>query len=109
MDPFDQLLDLKQGSSPIEEYVTQFYEKSCKVPFDEVALKDIFRFGLCEPIKSYLPEGRFHCNLKDFMHYALLCAGSSFSVGVAEEEHDTALTHVMADCVTLSVCVCFSL
>ncbi len=97
MDPFDQLLDLKQGSSPIEEYVTQFYEISCKVPFDEVALKDIFRFGLCEPIKSYLPEGKFHCSLKDFMHYALLCAGSSFTVGVAEEEHDTALTHVMAD------------
>ncbi len=97
MDPFDQLLDLKQGSSPIEEYVTQFYEISCKVPFDEVALKDIFRFGLCEPIKSYLPEGKFHCSLKDFMDYALLCAGSSFTVGVAEEEHDTALTHVMAN------------
>ncbi len=31
------------------------------------------------------------------MDYALLCAGSSFTVGVAEEEHDTALTHVMAD------------
>ncbi len=88
MDPFDQLLDLKQGSSPIEEYVTQFYKISCKVPFDEVALKDIFRFGLCEPIKSYLPEGEFHCSLKDFMDYALLCAGSSFTVGVAEEEHD---------------------
>ncbi len=97
MDPFDQLLDLKQGSSPIEEYVTQFYKISCKVPFDEVALKDIFRFGLCEPIESYLPEGKFHCSLKDFMHYALLCAGSSFSVGVAKEEHDTALTPVMAD------------
>ncbi len=97
MDPFDQLLDLKQGSSPIDEYVTQFYEISCKVPFDEVALKDFFHFGLCEPIKSYLPEGKFHCSLKDFMDYALLCAGSSFTVGVAEEEHDTALTHVMVD------------
>ncbi len=31
------------------------------------------------------------------MDYALLCAGSSFTVGVAEEEHDTALTHVMTD------------
>ncbi len=97
MEPFNQLLDLKQGSSPIEEYVTQFYEISCKVLFDEVALKDIFRFGLSEPIKSYLPEGKFHCSLKDFMDYALLCAGSSFTVGVAEEEYDTALTHVMAD------------
>ncbi len=61
MEPFNQLLDLKQGSSPIEEYVTQFCEISCKVPFDEVALKCIFRFGLSEPIKSCLPEGKFHC------------------------------------------------
>ncbi len=60
MEPFNQLLDLKQGSSPIEEYVTQFYEISCKVPFDEVALKYIFCFGLSELIKSYLPEGKFN-------------------------------------------------
>ncbi len=97
MNPYVLLLDLKQGSSPIEEYVTQFYEISRKVPSDEVALKDIFRFGLCEPIKSYLPEGKFHCSLKDFMNYALLCAGSSITVGGAEEEHDTAPTPVMAD------------
>ncbi len=97
MEAFNQLLDLKQGSSPIEEYVTRFCEISCKVPFDEVALKYIFGFGLSEPIKSCLPEGKFQCRLKDFMDYALLCAGSSFTVGVAEEEHDTALTHVMTD------------
>ncbi len=36
MDPFDQLLDLRQGSSAIEEYVTQFCERSDKVHFDEV-------------------------------------------------------------------------
>ncbi len=42
MEAFNQLLDLKQGSLPIEEYVTRFYEISCKVPFDEVAFKDIF-------------------------------------------------------------------
>ncbi len=39
MDPFDQLLDLRQGSSSIEEYVTQFCEITYKVPFDEVMLK----------------------------------------------------------------------
>ncbi len=97
MNPHVLLLDLKQGSSPIEEYVTQFYEISRKVPSDEVALKDIFRFGLCEPIKSYLPEGKFHCSLTDFMNYALLCAGSLITVGGAEEEHDTAPTPAMAD------------
>ncbi len=62
MDPFDQLFDLRQGSSSIEEYVTKFCEISYRVPFDEVVLKDIFRFGLNEPIKSCLPEGKFNCS-----------------------------------------------
>ncbi len=97
MDPFNQLLDLRQGSQSIEEYVTQFCVLSDKVPFDEVALKDIFRFGLSEPVKSWLPEGKFNVSLKDFMDYALLCAGSSFTVGVAEEERDTASVTEMAD------------
>ncbi len=57
MDPFDQLLDLRQGSSSIVEYIIQFCEITYKVPFDEVMLKDIFRFGLNEPIKSCLPAG----------------------------------------------------
>ncbi len=97
MEPFDQLLDLRQGSSSIEEYVTQFCEITCKVTFDEVVLKDIFRFGLNEPIKSCLPEGKFNCSLKDFMDYALLCAGSLLNLGVAEEERDTASVTEMAD------------
>ncbi len=97
MEAFNQLLDLKQGSLPIEEYVTRFYEISCKVPFDEVAFKDIFRFGLNEPIKSCLPAGRFNCSLKDFIDYALLCAGSSLTVGVSEEERNTASETKMAD------------
>ncbi len=36
MDPFDQLLDLRQGSSSIEVYVTQFCEIADKAPFDNV-------------------------------------------------------------------------
>ncbi len=55
-------------------------------------LKYIFRFGLNEPIKSCLPEGKFNCSLKDFMDYALLCAGSSFT-----EERDIASVTEMAD------------
>ncbi len=68
-----------------------------KVPFDEVFLKYIFRFGLSEPIKSWLPEGKFNVSLKDFMDYALMVAGSSFTVSVAEEERDTASVTEMAD------------
>ncbi len=74
MDRFDQLLDLRQGSSSIVEYIIQFCEITYKVPFDEVMLKDIFRFGLNEPIKSCLPAGKFNCSLKDFltMHCCVL-------------------------------------
>ncbi len=70
---------------------------SDKVPFDEVALKDIFRFGLSEPVKSWLPEGKFNVSLKDFMDYALLCDGSLFTVGVADEDRDTASMTEMVD------------
>ncbi len=90
-DPFNQLLDLRQGSLSIEEYATQFFVLADKVPFEEVFLKDIFRFGLSEPVKSWLPEGKFNVSLKDFMDYALMVAGSSFIVGVAEEERETRL------------------
>ncbi len=41
-DPFNQLLDLRQGSRSIEEYVTQFLVLSDKVPFDEVFEKTFF-------------------------------------------------------------------
>ncbi len=44
MDPFNQLLDLRQGSLSIEKYATQFCVLADKLPFDEVVLKDIFSF-----------------------------------------------------------------
>ncbi len=97
MDIFNQLLDLHQGTLSIEEYVTQFCLLSNEVHFDEVVLKDIFRFGLNEPIKSWLPEGQFNVSLRDFMDYALLCAGSSFTVGVGDEESGTASASEMVD------------
>ncbi len=62
-----------------------------------VFFKYIFRFGPSEPVKSWLPEGKFNVSLKDFMDYALMVAGSSFTVGVAEEERDTASLTEMAD------------
>ncbi len=59
--------------------------------------KDIFRFGLSEPVKSWLPEEKFDVSLKVFMDYALMVAGPSFTVGVAEEERDTVSVTEMAD------------
>ncbi len=66
--------------------VCQFCVLADKIPFDEVVLKDIFRFGLSEPIKSWLPEGKFEVSLKDFMDNALLCAVSLFTVAGVREQ-----------------------
>ncbi len=53
--------------------------------------------GCSEPVKSWLPEGKFNVSLKNLMDYALMVAGSLFTVDVAEEEHDTASVTEMAD------------
>ncbi len=62
-----------------------------------MALKDIFQVGLNEPIRSGLPGGKIHFSLAEYIDYALLLCGSSFTVGVVEEEHDTSSkpAHVM--------------
>ncbi len=62
------------SSSSIEEYITQSCELFYRIPFDDIVLKDLLRFRLSEPIKSWLPEGKFNCSLKHFMDYILLCA-----------------------------------
>ncbi len=103
MDSIDQLLHLRQGGLSIEEYVHRFCELSFQVPlYDEFLFKDLFHFGLNRHIKSLFhkslfPGGEFNGSLRGLMDYALLHAGSSLTVGVAEEQCDTAsltLSHV---------------
>ncbi len=89
MNPAVSLLRLRQGNGAIEDYVVMFLELSNQVDFNEVALKDIFRVGLNEPIRSGLPGGKIHFSLAEYIYCALLISGSSFTVGVVEEEHDT--------------------
>ncbi len=85
MNPVDQLLHLRQGCLSIEEYVHRFCELSYQVPlYDEVLFKDLFHFGISEPIKSLFPGGEFNGSLRESMDHALLLGGSTFSVGEAE-------------------------
>ncbi len=116
MDSIDQLLHLRQVGLSIEEYVHQFCELSYQVPlYDEFMFKDLFHFGLNRHIKSLFntslfPGGEFNGRLRGLMDYVLLYAGSSFTVGFAEEECDTASltktpdapegTHKMAEATT---------
>ncbi len=103
MNSIDQLLHLRQGGLCIEEYVHQFCELAFQVPlYDEFLFKDLFHFGLKSHIKSLFheslfPGGEFNGSLRGLMDCALLYAGSSFTVGVAEEERDTASLMKMAD------------
>ncbi len=106
MDCIDQLLHLRQGGLTIEEYVHQFCELSYQVPlYDESLFKDLFYFGLNRHIKamfnkSLFSGGVFNGSLRGLMNYALLYAGSSFTVGVAEEEGDTMSLTKMAETTT---------
>ncbi len=80
------LLCLRQDNRDIEEYVQDFCGLCYLVAFNDVALKDIFRVGLNEPIRSQLPGGEIHWSLEQYIDHTLFLAGSSFTVGIADEE-----------------------
>ncbi|KAL0153357.1 hypothetical protein M9458_051353 [Cirrhinus mrigala] len=81
-----RLLCLRQGDQAIEKYFEEFCGLCHLVGFNDVALKDIFRVGLNEPIRSQLSGGKIHWTLKKYIDHALLLAGSHFTVGVMDEE-----------------------
>ncbi|KAI2646855.1 Retrotransposon Gag-like protein 9 [Labeo rohita] len=87
MDTASRLFHLCQGNRCIEDYVVDFCGLCHHlVAFNDVALKDIFRYGLNEPICSQLPGGKIHWTLEQYIDFALLLAGSLFTVGVADEQ-----------------------
>ncbi len=65
--------------------------------YDEILFKDLFHFGLNKHIKSLFPGGDFKGSLRGFINCALLCAGSSLTVGVSDEERNTAPETKMVD------------
>nr|XP_055073072.1 chromosome alignment-maintaining phosphoprotein 1-like [Misgurnus anguillicaudatus] len=84
MDPGSLLLELRQGNRPIEEYVKEFLNLSYRVNFGDLALKDIFRFGLNDNLRYLMPNSREIESFQDFIDFALLLSGSSFTVGEVE-------------------------
>ncbi|KAL0157337.1 hypothetical protein M9458_048583, partial [Cirrhinus mrigala] len=85
MDPASRLFHLHQGNRPIEDYIMDFCGLCHLVAFNDMALKDIFRHGLNEPIRSQLPGGKIHWTLEQYIDFALLLVGSPFTVGIADE------------------------
>ncbi|KAI2661020.1 Retrotransposon Gag-like protein 9 [Labeo rohita] len=82
MDPASRLF---RGNQSIEDYVVDFCGLYYLVAFNDVALKDIFRHGLNEPIRSCLPGRKIHWSLEQYIDFALLLAGSPFTVGISDE------------------------
>ncbi|XP_051527240.1 uncharacterized protein LOC127425358 [Myxocyprinus asiaticus] len=86
MNPVIQLLRLHQGNRPLEDYVEDFCALACQVDFNEVALKDIFRFGLIESISLLMPGGQSTHSLAQYIDLALQIIGSTFTVEEADAE-----------------------
>ncbi|XP_051985347.1 uncharacterized protein LOC127645724 [Xyrauchen texanus] len=81
MDIAVQLLNLCQGNRPLENYVMDFCSLASQVDINEVALKEMFCFGLIESISSLMPGGRSPLNLAQYIDLALQISGSTFTVG----------------------------
>ncbi|KAL0151201.1 hypothetical protein M9458_053392 [Cirrhinus mrigala] len=86
MNPASRLLCLRQGNRAIEEYVEDFCNLCNLVDFNDVALKGIFCNGLKDNLYDLMPDNRCSVTLQEYTDYALLLAGSSFTVGIADKE-----------------------
>ncbi|KAL0159789.1 hypothetical protein M9458_043514, partial [Cirrhinus mrigala] len=86
MDPASRLVKLHQGNRHIEQYVMDFCELCHLVDFKESFFKDIFFFGLDKDISVKMPSHHHHWSLVRYIDYALLLAGSAFTVGIANDE-----------------------
>ncbi len=83
------LLTLEQGSRPLEDYIQEYLDLAHFSDLPDCVLIDFFCEGINQPLKSQLIREGPRSSLSQFLDYALLCVGSSFTVGVTEEERDT--------------------
>ncbi len=82
------LLSLKQGKRSLEDFIQEYLDVA-NSDFPDDVLIDFFGDSINQPLKSKLICEGPCSSLSQFLDYALLCVGSSFTVGVAEEERDT--------------------
>ncbi len=91
------LLSLKQGKRLLEDFTQEYLDVANDSDFPDDILIDFFCDGINQPLKSQLIREGPRSSLSRFLDYALLCTGSSFTVGVVEEESGTASTSEMVD------------
>ncbi len=95
--PVCTLQDYYYPSSRVsEDFIQEYLDVANYSDFPDDVLIDFFCDGINQPLKSKLICEGPRSSLSQFLDYALLCVGSSFTVGVAEVERDTALNCVIA-------------
>ncbi len=89
MDTTRILFALKQGPRSLEQHIREFLVFANYSDLPDITLIEIFCDGINQPLKSEFRREGTRASLAQFLDYALLTVGSSFTVGVAEER-DTA-------------------
>ncbi len=89
MDVTRNLFALKQGPRSLEQHIREFLVFANYSDLPDITLIEIFCDGINQPLRSEFRREGTRASLAQFLDYALLTVGSSFTVGVAEER-DTA-------------------
>ncbi|KAL0202092.1 hypothetical protein M9458_000110, partial [Cirrhinus mrigala] len=92
MDSDRILFRLKQGPRSLEQYIREFLAIANYSTLPDCIIIEIFCDGVNEPLKARLRREGQRSSLAAFMDFALMCVGSSFTVGVAEEQRDITVT-----------------
>ncbi|KAL0173663.1 hypothetical protein M9458_029631 [Cirrhinus mrigala] len=91
MDTNITLCRLKQGPRSLEQHTREFLAISHYSDLPDICLIEIFCDGINQPLRERLRREGPRSSLAAFLDFALSCVGSSFTVGVAEEERDNAV------------------
>ncbi len=90
------LFALKQGPRSLENHIREFLACAHYSDLPDIILIDIFCDGINQPLQTQLRREGPRSSLSCFLEFALLTVGSLFTVGVADEDRDTASCHKMA-------------
>ncbi len=87
---------LKQGPRSLENHIREFLACAHYSNLQDIILIDIFCDAINQPLQTQLRREGLRSSLNCFLEFALLTVGSLFTVGVADEDRDTASCHKMA-------------
>ncbi len=90
------LFALKQGPRSLENHSREFLACAHYSDLPDIILIEIFCDDINPPLQTQLRREGPRSSLSCFLEFAWLTAGSLFTVGVTDEDRDTASCHKMA-------------